>query len=239
MKISPLNSHDASPVTAFFDQRAGRWSETYYGPQGTLVPRLERFRKQVIALVPSGGAVLDFGCGTGELAVGLARAGYRVVACDRSPNMIAKARELHCAEDIEWTQVPPRDGGALLPFEEWRFDAVVSSSVLEYLTALPESLAELSRVMKPGGWLMATVPNIVHLGRRHEPRRRWLMQWAVMRKLVAYSPWAAEFELQWLSRNRLPIETWATLVADAGFAPVLQDCQFHTLSLLIGQRAKP
>lgn len=234
-----MNSPNTEPVTAFFDQQASRWSETYYGPQGTLTPRLARFLQQVSAFVPPGGAVLDFGCGTGELAVALAKVGYRVVACDRSPNMIAKARALHDADDVEWIVVSRSDeSGLRLPFDDRRFNAVVSSSVLEYLTALPEILGELARVINKDGWLMATVPNIVHPGRRHEPRRRRLMQSAIMRKLVSHTRWAAEFKLQWLSRNRLPVEAWAGLFADAGFAPVLQDCQFHTLSLLLGRRSK-
>ena len=52
------------------------------------VPRLYTFEKQLSGLLKPPAAVLDFGCGTGNIACHLSACGYAVSACDISPAMI-------------------------------------------------------------------------------------------------------------------------------------------------------
>ena len=59
----------------------------------------------------------------------------------------------HAGEDIDVYYE-----GAVLPFEDARFDAVFSSQVLEHVPDIDVSLAELCRVLKPGGQLLVTLP---------------------------------------------------------------------------------
>ena len=101
----------------------------------------------------SGRHVLDVGCGSGPLSAALLAKGAVVTGFDASPAMVELARQrlggrvaLHVA-----------DLGQPLPFADGAFDDVVVSLVLHYLRDWTAPLAELRRVLKPGGRLMLSV----------------------------------------------------------------------------------
>jgi SAM-dependent methyltransferase len=103
--------------------------------------------------VRDGAHVLDVACGTGvvtrEALRGSGPSG-RVVGLDRNPGMLAVAREQ--APAIEW-----RDGHAeSLPFPDGAFDAVTSQFGLMFMDR-PRALAEMRRVLRPGGGLAVAV----------------------------------------------------------------------------------
>jgi ubiquinone/menaquinone biosynthesis methyltransferase len=100
----------------------------------------------------SGGYVLDLCCGTGDLALQLARrVGRRghVVGLDFSPAMLAIARRrsrLFPGYSLEWVL-----GDALaLPFPDSSFDAITMGYGLRNVTDIPQALREIRRVLKPG-----------------------------------------------------------------------------------------
>jgi 2-polyprenyl-6-hydroxyphenyl methylase/3-demethylubiquinone-9 3-methyltransferase len=225
-----------SERTAFFDALARGWSSTQYGPQGSLVPRIARFADALQQLVPAPASILDYGCGTGDVSVALAARGYRVDARDPSPKMIEQARALHAASAVRFAVIEPGPPDAGTDREA--FDAVVCSSVLEYVDDLPAGLRQLVAMLRPGGWLLATVPDVGHSARRHEPMQRRLMRSGAFRALIRRTRWCTGFEMQWLSRNRLPIAQWAALLAAAQLRPVWRDCEDHPLTLLIGQKSR-
>ena len=122
-----------------------------------LVPALLRQwapRVADAAGIRPGQRVLDVACGTGILAREAAsRVGPtgRVTGIDASPGMIAVARRLGPA--IEW-----RDGIAeALPYPDQAFDAVVSQFGLMFFTDRRQALAEMQRVLVPGGRLAVAV----------------------------------------------------------------------------------
>jgi 2-polyprenyl-3-methyl-5-hydroxy-6-metoxy-1,4-benzoquinol methylase len=221
--------------SVFFDRLAATWSQAHYGPQGDMVARIARFATALESLVPASASILDYGCGTGDIAAALARRGYRVEARDRSAKMIAQARALHADSGVDF--VPPADAESEVLPGDRSFDAVICSSVLEYLHDVPASLRALAGALKPGGWLIATVPNMRHPSRRREAAHRALMGNALMRTLVRLTPRAETYELNWLSHNRQPIPDWAALFRSAQLHPVWQDCEDHPLALLVGQRS--
>ncbi len=233
--------------SAFFDQLAATWSQTHYGAQGGMVARIARFGGVLESLVPPNASVLDYGCGTGDIAVALAGRGYRVEACDVSAKMVEQARTLHAGSGVRFSVIEPElaasertsdvAASTLGMGHEW-FDAVICSSVLEYLNDLPTSLRALIAMLKPHGWLIATVPNVTHPLRRGEAWHRALMRNPLMRALVRLTPKAESYELQWLSHNRLSIPQWAALLSEAGLQPVWQDCEDHSLAMLIGRRCR-
>jgi 2-polyprenyl-3-methyl-5-hydroxy-6-metoxy-1,4-benzoquinol methylase len=198
-----------------------------------MVSRIVRFADALANLVPASADILDYGCGSGDIAAALAARGYRVDARDRSSAMIEQARVLHAASDVRFSTVD----GIEIEAKAQRFDAVVCSSVLEYVRDLPKTIQSLANVLKPGGYLLATVPNIDHPVRRREPMNRALMGIALFRALVRLTPWGPSFELQWLSRNRMPVSDWMKLFHAARLRPVWQDNQDHPLTLLIGRRS--
>ena len=121
------------------------------------MPEIRRETLDVAALQP-GESVLDVGCGTGTLTLGAARRvgpGARVSGIDASPDMIAtarrKAEKQGVATDFRLAAVEE------LPFEKAEFDVVLSSLMLHHLPddVKLQGLAEISRVLKPGGRLVA------------------------------------------------------------------------------------
>jgi demethylmenaquinone methyltransferase/2-methoxy-6-polyprenyl-1,4-benzoquinol methylase len=107
-----------------------------------------RWRAQTAAaVVRPGDRVLDACCGTGDLALACARAGGRVTGVDFSERMLARARAKSSA--VEWVQ-----GDALeLPFADGSFDAASVGFGVRNLDDLSRGLAELRRVLRPGGRL--------------------------------------------------------------------------------------
>lgn len=119
---------------------AAAWVELARG--GTSHPHDASIRD---LLPPPGGPTLDVGCGEGRLTRTLAALGYDVVGFDRSTALVEEA----CRTDpggryevAEITALPVADGAAQL---------VVCVNVLPHVVELEEAVAELARVVAPGG----------------------------------------------------------------------------------------
>lgn len=100
-----------------------------------------------------GRRILDAGCGSGPLAEALLARGASVTGIDVSPAMIDLARRrLGPDADLHVAAL-----GEVLPFPDGSFDDVVCSLVLHYLEDWSAPLAELRRVLVPGGRLLLSV----------------------------------------------------------------------------------
>lgn len=116
--------------------------------------------------VRPGDLVLDMGCGAGRHAFESYRLGARVVAFDYLASelkdvagLFAAMREQGEAGTAPGSMAATTNGDALaLPFPDATFDRIIASEVLEHVADDEVALAELSRVLKPGGTLAATVP---------------------------------------------------------------------------------
>ncbi len=100
-----------------------------------------------------GRRILDAGCGSGPKMTALRDAGAVVAGFDASPAMVDLARQ-RLGEDVD---LHVADLAGPLPFPDDAFDDVVASLVLHYLEDWAEPLAELHRVLRPGGRLMISV----------------------------------------------------------------------------------
>ncbi|MFD0352364.1 class I SAM-dependent DNA methyltransferase [Streptomyces sp. NPDC127110] len=101
----------------------------------------------------AGRQVLDAGCGSGPLSAALRDRGAVVTGIDASAGMLALARR-RLGDGVALHQVDLNDP---LPFDDDAFDDVVASLVLHYLEDWAPTLAELRRVIRPGGRLIASV----------------------------------------------------------------------------------
>ncbi|MBP2475884.1 SAM-dependent methyltransferase [Crossiella equi] len=128
--------------------------------------------------VQAGDRVLDFGCGGGRHTYEAYRRGGQVVALDLDATELKHVRDWCDAMAAEH-QVPPgarawqvRGDGNRLPFPDHSFTKVIAAEVLEHVPDDHAVLAELVRVLAPGGLLAVTVP-------------RWLPErvcWALSRE---------------------------------------------------------
>jgi SAM-dependent methyltransferase len=112
-----------------------------------------------------GSRVLDVGTGFGRHAFELARQGMRVVALDVAADEVAGTRDTLTAM-VESGEVPAdrfvgvlRGDATRLPFGDGRFDAVITSEVLEHVPDDTVALSEMVRVLAPRGVFAATVPS--------------------------------------------------------------------------------
>lgn len=114
--------------------------------------------------VKSGEYVLDVGCGAGRHAFELYRRGTRIAALDRDVSelkavagmFVAMQLEGEASDDASATAIK---GDALaLPFPDGSFDRVIASEILEHIPDDETAIAELVRVLRPGGTLAITVP---------------------------------------------------------------------------------
>ena len=104
-------------------------------------------RLTVEAVVQPGDRVLDACCGTGDLAVAAEREGGIVTGLDFSARMLERARRK--SGSIVWVE-----GDLLaLPFDEGSFDAATVGFGVRNVADLDAALAELRRVLRPGGRL--------------------------------------------------------------------------------------
>jgi demethylmenaquinone methyltransferase / 2-methoxy-6-polyprenyl-1,4-benzoquinol methylase len=113
-----------------------------------------RWRSFLVSRVRVGPAsrVLDVATGTAAVAIELVRrTGCSVVGLDQSPEMLAVARERVAAAGLDGRIELVEGNAERLPFEEASFDALTFTYLLRYVDDPAATLAELARVVRPGG----------------------------------------------------------------------------------------
>jgi len=111
-----------------------------------------------------GELVLDLGCGFGRHAYEALRRGAHVVACDLGLDELRKVLSIgavmradgEVADDVVLESVNGDATG--LPFADGSFDRIIASEVMEHIDDDEGALAELARVLRPGGVLAVTIP---------------------------------------------------------------------------------
>ena len=148
---------------SFFE--SGDWIElvTTRDPEGT-----ELEVSFLAERIPAGSRVLDLACGTGRVAIPLARRGYTVAGLDISQRSLDVARR-------DGPELDLRHGDMReLPWDDASFDAVVNIwTAFGYFPTQAEderALAEVVRVLEPGGIFVLDTVNQAALLRRFEPR---------------------------------------------------------------------
>ncbi|GLU46699.1 methyltransferase [Nocardiopsis ansamitocini] len=115
--------------------------------------------------VGPGNRVLDLGCGGGRHAFEIYRRGADVVAFDQNENDLADVATMFTAMRSEGeapggAEAETVKGDALdMPFDDASFDRVVAAEIMEHIPHDTAAMAELYRVLKPGGIAAVTVPS--------------------------------------------------------------------------------
>jgi 2-polyprenyl-6-hydroxyphenyl methylase/3-demethylubiquinone-9 3-methyltransferase len=139
-----------------YDDLAGQW----WAPAGAFAPLhwLAEARARLVPPAPHPGALLiDVGCGGGLLAPHLRGRGYRHVGVDLMGAGLALGRERGVT--------PVRGDATALPFADGCADVVVAGEILEHVTDLTAAVAEVCRVLRPGGVLVLDTLNATALSR--------------------------------------------------------------------------
>jgi SAM-dependent methyltransferase len=101
--------------------------------------------------------VLELGCGTGYFTRELARSGADIIAIDVSPELLEIARTNCSAPNVRYEI----QNAYALSYSNATFDSVVGSSVLHHLE-IEDAVREIYRVLKPGGTIYFTEPNMLN-----------------------------------------------------------------------------
>ena len=151
----------------------------WYRPAASLLPELT-------------GRWIDLGCGRGEFLALAAARGHRGIGLDRRRECAAEV-----AADRRTALVA--DLGRRLPLRDAALDGASLIEVIEHVLAAESLVAELARVVRPGGWLLVSTPNVVH----------WTYRW---RTLTGHPPKQEGYHVRFFTRRTL-----AQLLASGGF----------------------
>lgn len=150
----------------YYDDRSAYWDSVYKTAGGDLsiyAVHFKQRRERILKIADALGLArdsnaLDAGCGPGAYLTPLLEKGFRVSAVDQSAGMVEKARENfseHYADRVRLTVSSLES----LPFANEEFDLALNVAVLMYVSGDAHAIAEIYRVLKPGGTLIITVDN--------------------------------------------------------------------------------
>lgn len=143
-------SQNKESEIAFFDSHAASKAYDVFTP-GTN-ERITAIVTRLGAFSP-GDKVADLGCGSGVFSGLLRRRGVDLTGVDLSPRLIRIARETHPDMDFREGDVEN------LPLDDESVDGVLLAGVLHHLPDWTRCIAEVKRILKPGGRFVAFDPN--------------------------------------------------------------------------------
>jgi len=150
----------------YYDDRSAYWDSVYKtAGQGLSIyaVHFKQRRELILKIIDALGLArdsnaLDAGCGPGAYLAPLLEKGFRVSAVDQSAGMVEKAGKNfseHYADRVRLTVSSLES----LPFASEEFDLALNVAVLMYVSDDARTIAEIYRVLKPGGTLIMTVDN--------------------------------------------------------------------------------
>jgi ubiquinone/menaquinone biosynthesis C-methylase UbiE len=138
-----VTDDDRDPSRDLWEEYADWWIENFTGGADA------EYEEQILPFaayeMDGFGTVLDMGCGDGHISRLLAKHGARVIGIDPTWNQIVVANQR--AGGPAYARATA-DG---LPFADASFDAVLACLVFEHIDAVDEAVAEIARVVRPGG----------------------------------------------------------------------------------------
>jgi D-aspartate ligase len=157
-------------VRSKFSARASEWRDIYAGRDVRSIIHQQRLARALELIdgldLPSGGRALDIGAGAGLTSVALAGRGLQVETLDGAPEMLALAAGAARGAGLEGRVRPVRGDAHRLPYQDGSFDLAVALGVVPWLHTPERAVAEIARVLRPGGYVVVNVDNrnrLIHL----------------------------------------------------------------------------
>ena len=161
-------------VDQLFESSAEDWKTVY---EEKTVDGLTYQERRTTALawidkldLTDGAPVLDVGCGAGLMAVALARRGFSVSAIDSVPAMVQLTNQLARDHDVAGRVRTSLADAHDLPFPNGSYALVVGLGVLPWLHSPDRALEEMARVVRPGGYVIASLDNLLRMHYLLDPR---------------------------------------------------------------------
>jgi ubiquinone/menaquinone biosynthesis C-methylase UbiE len=195
-RVHPVPENSAPPADPAVVNDYDSFAVAYSAENEASLANAYYERPAMLALAGdvAGRRILDAGCGSGPLFAVLRDRGAIVTGFDKSTGMLELARRrLGDGADLQVA-----DLGSPLPFPDGTFDDVTASLVLHYLEDWGPALAELRRVLKPGGRLIVSVdhPFAIALMHREADRKadyfatsNWTEEWTMGGQTALMSIW--------------------------------------------------
>ena len=184
----------------FWDKNAGRYDRFMRKDRAAYDEMYELIRPIVRHKT-----VLELATGTGLIAKHIVNAAAHIEATDASPEMIAEAKRDNRSAKLYFSV----QDMFCLPYAGESFDVVIVSNALHIVPQPEKALAEIRRVLKDGGVLIA--PTFTHAGNSFSGRAK-----AFFMKLAGFplhSKWTSEEYLRFLSQNGWTVRKSAVLKA--------------------------
>ncbi len=172
-----LASHDADEI----------WNWTT--PAGKI--RWQRRSGLLMGSLISGMKVLELGCGTGLLTREIVTKKVLLTSIDISPDLMEIAKKNIIDSNVEFII----ENACQMSFNDQTFNAVIGSSVLHHLD-IDSALSEIFRVLKPGGHIVFTEPNMMN------PQIAFQKNIKFLKKTIGDSPDESAF-FTWSVRKKL------------------------------------
>ena len=227
-----MSERDPAAVRSMFDRVAGRYDLVNTVLSGGADARWRRVAARTTGLRP-GGRALDVACGSGKLALELRKLGGRVTGLDFSARMLEVAAAHAPGPDYV------RGDALALPFPDASFDAATIAFGLRNLADPERGLAEMRRVLKPGGRAVVlefirprpTLPGRVYRAYLAHGLPR-------IGGLVSGQPRAYRYLSETIDSYRTPEELLA-LARGAGWGePGIRTLTLGTVGILAGERQR-
>jgi SAM-dependent methyltransferase len=191
-RMPPVPDSSAGPANQSVANDYDSFAEAYAAENETSLANAYYERPAILALAGdvAGRRILDAGCGSGPLSAALRDRAGIVTGVDSSARMLELARQrLGEGADLHLA-----DLGSPLPFPDGAFDDVIASLVLHYLEDWAGPLAELRRVLTPGGRLIVSVDHpivfkLVNPGADYFATRKWSFEWTLGGHTALMSFW--------------------------------------------------
>ncbi len=150
---------ERSRIARFFDEMASTRNDVFRS--NPVIDYEQQVRGAVVleALQPAAGdMILDIGCGNARDIMPMLQRGATIVGVDLSAGMIAQAQRDLEAAGFRGATLEVGDA-TNLRFADATFDKVVCSEVIEHIPDTDRAIAEINRVLRPGGLLVVSTPN--------------------------------------------------------------------------------